>query len=698
MTDASSSLRSQQAAFTGRIEINDPVDEARLPHFEDPVWDLHAQVSRRNARRSQCTIDFRTIPDQTRRQVAREFLALRLHPTLSRPDLPCAPTTAVAEFSLLRRFLGYLDEHHDGVPLEAVDQRVLDAWMAFAAAGRPGRQPLGPSGIRRNIDIPIKLHRLASRMRTQRLLHLPWDGRPARHVAGEQPTKENTTPRIPEPVIAPLLRAALAYVDVFADDILSARDEWRSLRDRREDPRRTVPARERLREFVEQRRQAGRGLPAVSTARRSGHRRDVFADLNVSLTAMLAGLSSTAFANLDRPYCQRLRDDLAAAHDELGTEPGGLWTRPAVLPATGRRWCEGFSPWDLEAHERQLAAACLVVRLYLTGMRESEVVSLRRGCAYMELSADGVLERHKVRGTVYKGRQATGEDATWVTLPEVHRAIAVLERLSDDDWLFAAGHVNDHTMKWASLSRELIRDFRDHVNADHERLGLDPIPDVDGEPWAFTGRQFRRTVAWHIANRPFGVFAGSIQFQHLSTAMFEGYAGSRPSGFRAEVEAERAFARLDELTDRFDEFCQGHPVVGPGADRLTAEFTAIRDHVGPLPGRVAQDRRVRQMIEHLAATLHAGALNDCLYDESAALCRSWAPTGHDGPIPIMCQPTLCPNSSLMPRHASAWRQVATDIDAMLARPQLPVVQQQVLQAQQDNVTDVLADLERADGR
>ena len=41
----------------------------------------------------------------------------------------------------------------------------------------------------------------------------------------------------------------------------------------------------------------------------------------------------------------------------------------------------------------------------------------------------------------------------------------------------------------------------------------------------------RRTIAWHIANRPFGTIAGMIQYKHASVAAFEGYAGSSRSGF-----------------------------------------------------------------------------------------------------------------------------------------------------------------------
>ena len=47
---------------------------------------------------------------------------------------------------------------------------------------------------------------------TDKLTFMPWLGRTANQVAGRISPQENTTPRIPEDVIAPLLKAAVFYV------------------------------------------------------------------------------------------------------------------------------------------------------------------------------------------------------------------------------------------------------------------------------------------------------------------------------------------------------------------------------------------------------------------------------------------------------------------------------------------------------
>lgn len=84
---------------------------------------------------------------------------------------------------------------------------------------------------------------------------------------------------------------------------------------------------------------------------------------------------------------------------------------------------------------------------------------------------------------------------------------------------------------------------------------------MGGDVWRFNTRQFRRTLAWYIANRPFGVVAGKIQYKHASVAMFGGYAGSSASGFRQEVEQELALGQLDDIINYFENHRRGH---GPG--------------------------------------------------------------------------------------------------------------------------------------
>jgi len=111
-------------------------------------------------------------------------------------------------------------------------------------------------------------------------------------------------------------------------------------------------------------------------------------------------------------------------------------------------------------------------------------------------------------------------------------------------WPVLALRANTKTHVSAEIVRQHNR-FRDHLNEQFGSPDSSIIPPrPDGAPWRLTTRQFRRTIAWHIANRPFGTIAGMIQYKHASVAAFEGNAGSSRSGFRSEIEAQRARGQI----------------------------------------------------------------------------------------------------------------------------------------------------------
>jgi hypothetical protein len=98
-----------------------------------------------------------------------------------------------------------------------------------------------------------------------RLGFMPWQGRAPAQVARHQYSEENTTPRIPEPVMARMLEAALFYVQTASTDLLAARDELARLRAARAAAGKLPggQARARVEAFIAARREQGRGIPAL---------------------------------------------------------------------------------------------------------------------------------------------------------------------------------------------------------------------------------------------------------------------------------------------------------------------------------------------------------------------------------------------------------------------------------------------------
>jgi integrase len=541
------------------------------------------------------------------------------------------------------------------------------------------------------LEVVVDLHHYREHIPSGGLELLPWKARSAFLVAGARQTSgENKTPRLPEEVIAPLLKWSLKYITVFSTDILAARVELDTLEKHcqalmAQDRRRSESIRrrqrlDRLTAYLDQRRCQGRGVPIWTTSHNGTVREDattgaVTPTVNALLIHLHIGVDAKAeplaHVLLTRQRQEIIEETIAA----IGTETGGMDTPISIDPDTGKPWRHRFDPKTVLLEERMLQAACYIVCAYLTGMRDCEVQAMRTGCLEVKRSEDGIIERFQVRSTVYKRRDVRGQREKWVTIEPVANAIAVLERLTHHVRQRRGGdtlwRVLDHGRSSKEhVSAEIVRQlnaFHDHLNAQFATADAPIIPaGTDGKPWRITTRQFRRTVAWHIANRPFGTVAGMIQYKHASVAAYEGYAGSSRSGFRNEVERERALGQLDDVLSYFERHRAGEVLMGPAGTRICSELQQAIDKLDPLPGHIADPARVRAMLAHVAKTLFVGVLNDCFFDPATALCLN-GKTQAATPAMAQCQPDRCPNSCISNQHRPMWLKAIADGDGLLER-------------------------------
>jgi hypothetical protein len=237
-----------------------------------------------------------------------------------------------------------------------------------------------------------------------------------------------------------------------------------------------------------------------------------------------------------------------------------------------------------------------------------------------------------------------------------------------------------------------INEYRDNLDRQFGVADTPVIPQVDGRAWVFNTRQFRRTVAWHIANRPFGVIAGKIQYKHASVAMFDGYAGASASGFRQEVEAERHLGQLDDIVVHYEARLRGEPLGGPAAARIAAEFERVAQQMGPMPGMLADSKRVKAMLGHLARSLHVGILNDCFFERTSALCLATSKDPSDQPRLSACAPDRCPNSCIARSHLPAWEGAIARAEDMLGDKRLSKLQRDVIRQDQDRMRKLISPL------
>ena len=692
-------------------------DRDGLSRYGDASWDLGPAVFRENARRCHVTVHFGAVPDPTVAQRLREYLYARLNVEIPgfRSRLP--PASVRQAFNRARRFFEFVSAELGRCDLDRVDQALLDRYAKLLRNGR-----CRPVVAAQLLDVIFDLHAYRAHLPDAALPFEPWPGRSPSRVAGYRyAAEENRTPRMPEAVIAPLLHWSLKYVTLFSSDIFAAREELLKLEERQKalaaadavlpPDQRRARRRARVTDFFDDRRRLGRGVPIWTTAHNGMVRRDpvtgaVTPPVNWLLLHQHAGVDAQAEPGTHLQLATGAPDLVAAAIDAIGAETGGMDTPITIDPDLGRPWGPRFDARTLAHEERMLQAACYVVCAYLTGMRDCEVQAMRAGCLSLSRSADGVIDRHRIRSIAYKGKTSQGEAAEWVTIEPVAEAIRVLERLSapaaaarGSDTLWPVLVLKTGTK--AHLSAEIVRQlnvYRDHLDA---RFGTTSHPAIPpgptGAPWRITTRQFRRTIAWHIANRPFGTIAGMIQYKHASVAAFEGYAGASCSGFRTEIEAERRLGQLDDLLTYFDERQAGTKLSGPAAPRISKTLDFAAAELGPLPAMFADRARLRTMLASLARTLHVGVLADCFFDPGAAMClKQMSDVDSRTPLPALCQPIRCPNACITVAHRPAWARAANECIAFLKEKRLSSLQRAALQKDLERIETVLDKIDHGD--
>ena len=692
-------------------------DRSCLSRYGDASWDLGPAVFRENARRCHVTVHFGSVEDIGTREAIRELLYARLNVDLPGHRKKLPPACVRQIFNRARRFFEFVQVELGAVDLSRVDQQLLDRYARHLQTGCSRR----PVIVGHLLEVPVDLYAFRDHLPSGGLRFQPWSGRAPARVAGYRHVRENRTPRMPEDVIAPLLAWSIRYVTEFAPDILAARDELDRLEthcaklvqsdqalDRKQ---RRARQRRRLMDYFERRRREERGVPIWGTAHNGATMRlpdtgDVSPPVNSHLLHLHIGIDARAESRMHIQLASGAPDLIDAAIRQLGVETGGMDTCISLLPETGLPWRPRFDAKTLAQEERMLQSAAYILCAYLTGMRDCEVQAMQRGCLAISRSEDGLIMRHRVRSVAYKGKSSHGEAADWVTIEPVAKAIDVLERLS-----FQAASARGLTTLWPvlaaksvckdHLSAEIVRQlnlYRDHLNELFGTINEPVIPNSsEGKPWRITTRQFRRTIAWHIANRPFGTIAGMIQYKHASVAAFEGYAGSSKSGFRAEVENQRALGQLDDLLVYFDERQVGSTLSGPAAPRISKALDAAAVELSPLPVIIADRARLRTMLASLARTLHVGVLADCFFDPGTALCLKQATNADNNkmPLTVLCQPTRCPNACITARHRPAWARSADEARAVLKEKRLSSLQRSALQQDLARIEAVLDDIDRS---
>jgi hypothetical protein len=378
----------------------------------------------------------------------------------------------------------------------------------------------------------------------------PWDGPGAEpgDFLGETNSTggENTTVPVHPAVMSPLLIWALRTVTDFAPDILAAWREACRLHARIA-PTARPRGREQICAYLRHLRETGQPLPVFTGAQAgalaqahqaiAGQHGQPAPDRPLVHNGVIAALVGVSVAQVTTLLRDRPRE-----WDGLRLGSGAPLPVPVTAQLDGRAWTQAIDfaeATDLALH---LSAAALITVSYLSGMRPKEVLHLQRGCTTVELHKDGTV-RYLVTGRHFKG--VTDEVGNtipdgevrpqpWTVIELVHRAITVLEELTDGQRLFPREfskapkprtYLGDALTP--GMANERIARFTRWANtlaAAHGRQ-YETIP--DDPAGAVTMRRLRRTVAWFINRQPGGRIALGIQYGHLRASLAESYGKAR---------------------------------------------------------------------------------------------------------------------------------------------------------------------------
>jgi integrase len=643
--------------------------------FSDDVWDLSPAMLKKHERRF--ILDFRPVP-ASHREIGKELCyAMLAGPVPPGEDRPAVATVRTA-FTDYARFLKWAAGRDTSVGgMTGTD---LEDYQRFLGRSlpNPGTRKRACSGVRKfwlwRSSLPSGGLRFDP-------LHLDgWSTPNAR--AGE-----NATGRIPEEVLGPLFVWALRFIDDFSADILAADRHWRA----------PLPqggshaygeVRVQLQAWLGERVAMGRPLPAWR------------GQASVAAVALELGR--------DRVSVRRYRHLIDEAAAIVGTAPQTVSDQPVLGRLDGHPWIEAILADHTESNSlaslaRLLQDACYIALAFLSGARDSEIKHLQRGCLTVERDAGGTPYRWKMHSLAFKGENdPAGVPATWSIGEPAARAITVLEQLQPPGTgdLFARLEHSPGT-KPGAVSRVLtsgatnarLNGFAAWVNdycRRHDRA--DGIPPVGDRAWHLVNSQFRRTLAWFIARRPGGVIAGALAYRHHCVQVFEGYAGTSESGFRAEVESEQALARGQHLMSAIDAHQHTH-FAGPAADEAASRLEEFGGRAGFGGKVVLDDSRLRRLMARHDPAVYPGEYVTCVHDHSKALCEKARSRRSEGlPDHGGCKPLACHNVALSPGNIASWHSEIDKItERLAARPPLPPLLRRRLE---DRRTEITAFLDR----
>lgn len=672
-------------------------DGSEDPRFSDGLW-LTAALNRLpNTDRNLHRINFdHLFPDRVHHLTARELVMQLLH----RPVRKYGKRKHTKSIATILQIISdlkmlYKSMSDSGLTrLSQIDRNFIGIYINNLA-----NSGVSTSTQRGRLSVLNLLYEARNLLSVDRIEIEPFPGVGLDKVVGSAASQENLTPRIPEEVIEPLLKWCILYVNDFSDDIIAANSLNEISRPTHSLALDELPGLKRIASRM------GAAGAAVAVARRRMSTERLLKAPTLDPDDGDAALGELPDLNGLPAYgihlSRQAAHEVASEADHLGFDIRKVGLVPGRLGVSGKPWrppLEGG--YDIMLESRLLITACYIICAYLSGMRDSEVQAMKIGCIRHLRDEEGDIIRRYAESREFKGKTEGGKKRTWVVIEQFENAVNVVTRLCalqrlqmKTDYLFIRAH-RSRPEERPTLKRRINLDIASlvrHVNEVlepwHGSPALPRIPIESFQPIAT--RMFRRTIAWFIAHRPFGTVAGAIQFGHLSTHIFEGYAGTSASGFRQEVEAERKLAQTSDFLEVYEQHKDGRRLAGPGGDELDNELSYLITKLGDFPGRIIDRQQRDRMVEHLSKKFYPGELADCLFDPDEAKCRAdLDEIGVREPLRGNCDP-YCGNACWREKHLPVWKAAIDDLNRLSKSNGASVAQREILRLKRKEYQDII---------
>lgn len=632
-----------------------------IPSFgDDSRWDLRALGWNPAAGRHSAVLLFDAFTGDWNLR-AREIAMAMLNPghqilrdqSLYLTAAPAHAKTIRARLGGLKRFASWHADHLDGAALNQLRQTDLDCFLGDIKSGA------SPSSARAAIESVRALHQYDRVITGGGVPFRPWGDATTIALSGQRFSDELSTPVISPHVWWPLLRSCWQYIDVFSHDIFAAADEWSALERPREERSAVRDPDDAIETWLAA---AGSAVPL----HRMSAGRFTEGEIHWTLLSLLVsdGHSKHLFSETTRSEVRRRRERVAHAIEtgEVSTARGGLPSKITdVQRADGSTgpWIDGFDPATIRSQLKVLRNACYVFCAALTMMRDSELLSIRRGALTTFYGAPAVASQLR------KGKRGTHRRNWWIIEP-VAQAISVAERLAVGPAVFGTSRrsqKNEGQLETFDRHDELKK-LIPQLNALGQDAGLEPIPHFHLAP-----HMFRRTMAVITAQQPDGEVALGIQLKHaarraVANGTTSGYASETPE-WAAEFEHELQEAVASRLvgtwsSDSVDDL----RLAGAGAQRFRDELANVEADSAV---KVGDERALRTLLRDRFSTLRWGTINHCLGDLEQAACLKGLPAeaAAGGVMPNRCSPAACRNSVVTDEHAPVWIAEERDLVAKL---------------------------------